>query len=158
MPVKRGFAGLLGLGSQDEARKPVQRATDIAHLDRTRTSRTELDLNTGRTTVKTFPGGVITPAGQFVPDIERGIRGECVMCREEFDEAGEPNRTTLVPKNSGGGGVCIKCLKIYCADHGGLDDEGRFWCGDCAWEEQMSPTAILAAIGNLFRGRGAKDE
>ena len=62
--------------------------------------------------------------------------GECVYCREEFEAAGEPDRVTLVPRGSSGG-ICVGCGKTTCNEHGKRDEEGRFWCESCAFDEKL---------------------
>jgi hypothetical protein len=157
----QNLLNLLGLGSKEETRKPVKRVKELSDLEQTTTKQTTLDPMSGRLTSTTTPISALTPSGHYVRDIDRGVLGECVACRTDFEEAGQPDLVTVVPVGEGGGGVCRGCGGIFCNGHGSTDEEGTFWCEECAEElkaKQIKQAVIRAVCGRfsvLFR---VKDE
>ena len=151
--IKNAFSSLFGISSVEETKKPVVRVREVSDLEQLNSRCTTMNPSTGRTTEAKVPAGSFAPSGFYASNIDKEILGECVVCRDEFDQDGEPERLTVVPR-AGGGGVCCSCLKIYCSDHGGLDEEGRFWCSDCKFTDGIKKTE--GAIINALLGRRDK--
>ena len=148
---KRGIMSLLGLSSREETAKEVRRVSELQDLEQRTTKHTSLDPTLGRTAHISMPHRSLTTSGHFVPNLDEGILGECIHCRSQFDRAGQPNRITLVPRAEGGGGVCCKCLRTFCCDHGRLDEERRFWCESCYYEDKLSQAERIV-IGVIVKG------
>ena len=159
--IAQNLLNLLNLGSKEEVMKPVKRVRELADLEQTTSKQTSLDPAAGRVTSSTGPPGALTPSGHYVSNTDEGILGECVSCREDYEEDGTPELVTLVPKAEGGGGVCRGCGRIYCSEHGQQDAEGQFWCEECAGKNKLKlvkEVLTRVAFGKLSGVSGAKDE
>ncbi len=108
-----------------------------------------------------MPARGLTGSGHFLPSLAQNVLGECVTCRAIFEEAGHPELITLVPRAEGGGGLCQGCQRIFCWEHGALEEDGSFWCENCAYDKGMK-TAEKAVLRVVFKGLinffGGKDE
>jgi len=152
--IARNLLNLLNLGSREEVRKPVKRAREMADLEQSTSKETTLDVTAGRVSSTVLPPGALTPSGHYVSDTNADILGECVACAEEYAEEGTPEMTTLVPRGEGGGGVCSRCGKVFCSEHGTWDDRHRFLCEECARKEKAEnlKRAVLRAVFGRFAG------
>jgi len=159
--IARNFISLLNLGSREQVKKPVKRIRQLRDLEQMSSKETSLDVTAGRVSSTVLPAGALTPSGHYVSDTDAGILGECVACLEEYEQDGTPEMVTLVPKAGGGGGVCHGCGRVFCSEHGAWDQEGRFWCEECARKEKAENVkrAVLRTVFGKFAGLlGGKDE
>jgi ribosomal protein S27AE len=156
---KQAFMNLLGLDSRETVEKPVVRVQELQDIRQVTAKHTRIDPTAGRLVTTLLPAASLTASGHLVPELG-GLIGECVMCRQLAERQGQPELVTLVPKGEGGGGVCARCQSVFCVEHAAIDEQGRWWCEECQYEEGFKKTgkALLGVLfGKLIR-RGAADE
>ena len=128
---KFNIGKLLGLKSRDIKSRQATRVFTLDDLEQGESILTGFDPGKGRSTYREkitvrfgFSGHIIEGPAEY-------ILGECVICRERFKKAGQPENITVVPRDEGGGGLCHGCGKVFCFGCARVDEEGNWWCGSC---------------------------
>ena len=158
--LKNAFANFLGLNSSEAAKRPVKRVERLSDLDQTTTRETSFDPAAGRQVSSETPSALLTSSGHYLSNLDQSALGECVVCRAEATDAGEPDRVTLVVRGEGSGGICKGCGKCHCCDHGGSDDDGTFWCKECAFKQGIKKVekAVVSALFGKREAQGKEGE
>ena len=152
----QSFLNLFNLGSTEENKVAVKRARELRDIEQMTTKRTTVDPAAGRHTVSEAPPALFAPSGHLVSSLADGVAGECVFCRAQEEDAGTPERVTIVSREQAGGGTCRGCGSVCCLEHGRPDEEGRFYCDNCRGEHKVR--RLTAAILSLFSRKRCETE